>query len=111
MKSISINFINDIDHSRNGLKIRSSARRVRVQFPPRAPDCNLRSGWILMAYNQRESNMDDDRNAPATKADLAELETRITDRLTEVMRDVQTELLKSFYGFMETVQTRFKAQD
>ena len=55
--------------------------------------------------------MDDDRNAPATKADLAELETRITDRLTEVMRDVQTELLKSFYGFMETVQTRFKAQD
>ena len=55
--------------------------------------------------------MDDDRNAPASKADLAELETRIVDQLTEVMRDVQTELLKSFYGFMETVQARFKAQD
>jgi hypothetical protein len=49
--------------------------------------------------------MDDDRNAPATKADLAELE----DRLTEVMRDMQTELLKSFYGFMETIRTRFAA--
>jgi hypothetical protein len=42
---------------------------------------------------------------------MADMETRIVDRLTETMRDVQTELLKSFYGFMETVQSRFKAQD
>ena len=62
--------------------------------------------------------MDDDRNAPATKADLAELRgefkadlAALEDRLTEVMRDVQTEMLRAFYGFMETVQTRFKAQD
>ena len=77
--------------------------------------------------------MDDDRNAPATKADLAEQgalfkadlaeletriradlaerETRMVDQLTEVMRDAQTETLKAFYGFVETVQTRFKAQD
>jgi hypothetical protein len=55
--------------------------------------------------------MDDDRNAPASKADLAELETRITEALTEVVRDGQTEILKAFYGFTETVQTRFKAQD
>ena len=58
--------------------------------------------------------MENDRTAPATKGDLvdlkilirgdmAEMETRIVDRLTETMRDVQTELLKSFYGFMETV--------
>jgi hypothetical protein len=52
----------------------------------------------------------DDSN-PVTKADLHEQETRIVDRLTEVIRDVQTELLKSFYGFMETVQARFKSQD
>jgi hypothetical protein len=51
--------------------------------------------------------MDDDRNAPATKGDLAELEAR----LTEVIRDAQTETLRAFYGFVETVQTRFKAQD
>jgi hypothetical protein len=72
------------------------------------------------------TKMENDRNAPATKGDLADLETRIrgdirgdmadmetriVDRLTETMRDVQTELLKSFYGFMETVQSRFKAQD
>ena len=81
--------------------------------------------------------MDDDRNAPATKGDLAELETRIlarmesvlderetrfkadlaeqetrlTETLTEVMRDGQTETLKAFYGFVESVQTRFRAQD
>ena len=69
--------------------------------------------------------MDDSRNAPATKADLAELKAELAelrtelkldlaereDRLTEVMRDVQTELLKSFYGFMETIQIRFKEQD
>jgi hypothetical protein len=81
--------------------------------------------------------MDDDRNAPATKADLVESETRLktllkadlseletrilarmderetrmVDQLTEVIRDAQTETLKAFYGFVETVQTRFKAQD
>ena len=81
--------------------------------------------------------MDEARNAPATKADLAEQgalfkadlaesetritarfkadlaerETRLVDQLTEVIRDAQTETLKAFYGFVETVQTRFKAQD
>jgi hypothetical protein len=55
--------------------------------------------------------MNDDRNAPATKGDIAELETRLTETLTEVMRDGQTETLKAFYGFVESVQTRFKAQD
>ncbi len=62
--------------------------------------------------------MDDNRNAPATKGDLAALKAELKadlaereDRLTEVMRDVQTELLKSFSGFMETIQTRFKEQD
>jgi hypothetical protein len=27
------------------------------------------------------------------------------------MRDVQTEMLGAFYGFMETIQARFKEQD
>src|ERR1019366_9694626 len=71
-------------------------------------------------------HMDDDRNASATKGDLAELETRLktlfkadlaeteirlTETLTEVMRDGQTETLKAFYGFVESIQTRFRAQD
>jgi hypothetical protein len=33
------------------------------------------------------------------------------DRLKEVIWDAQNELLKSFYGFMQTVQARFKEQD
>ena len=78
-----------------------------------------------------------DRNAPATKGDLEDLESRLDARLsgeissletrldarltgelsslearlTEQMRDMQTEILKAFYGFTESVQSRFKAQD
>jgi hypothetical protein len=98
--------------------------------------------------------MGNDRNAPATKGDLEDLETRLKGeisgvelkisgvelkisgvetrlkgessgvetrlkgemseveaRLTEKMRDMQTELLHAFYGFTESVQSRFKAQD
>jgi len=48
--------------------------------------------------------MANDRNAAVTRGDLedalAAQETQIVDRITQVMRDVQTELLKSFYGFM-----------
>lgn len=50
---------------------------------------------------------------PATKADLAELETRMKaelaaqeNRIIEVMRDIQTELLKAFYGFTESNRQR-----
>jgi hypothetical protein len=42
-------------------------------------------------------------NAPVTKKDLAELEarleTRIVDRLTELIRDVETRLLTAFHGY------------
>jgi len=73
--------------------------------------------------------MGTDRDAPATKGDLEDLETRLKGeisgvetrlegeiseveaRLTEKMRDMQTELPKAFYGFTESVQSRFKAQD
>jgi hypothetical protein len=66
--------------------------------------------------------MGNDRNAPATKGDLEDLETslkgdmsevetrlkgemsEIVARLTEKMRDMQTELLHAFYGFTESVQ-------
>jgi hypothetical protein len=51
--------------------------------------------------------MADERSAPATKGDLIDLE----ERLTESMRDIQTELLKAFYGFTQTVQARFQEQD
>lgn len=42
---------------------------------------------------------------PATKADLAALE----QRLAEAIHDSETRLLRAFYGFTETVQTRFQA--
>jgi hypothetical protein len=49
----------------------------------------------------------DDRNAPATKTDLAEAETR----LTEVMREMQTEVLNAFSGCVEVVEIRLNERD
>jgi hypothetical protein len=51
--------------------------------------------------------MADDRNSPATKGDLADLK----DELVEAVRDIQTETLKAFYGFTQTIQDRFKESD
>ncbi len=51
--------------------------------------------------------MADDRNSPATKGDLADLK----DDLIEVIRDSQTETLKAFYGFTQTIQDRSKESD
>ena len=45
---------------------------------------------------------DQDRNAPATKGDIAEIRTEMgamEERLIEAFRDVQTELLKAFYNY------------
>jgi hypothetical protein len=66
-----------------------------------------------------------DRNAPATKGDLedvrAELKGDIAgvrtemgameERLIERIHDAQTEILRAFYGFGQSVQNRFKEQD
>jgi hypothetical protein len=38
-------------------------------------------------------------NSPATKQDLLELETRIVDRLTEFVRNVETRMLTAFHGY------------
>jgi hypothetical protein len=56
--------------------------------------------------------MDNDRNAPATKGDIADVKQEIAmvrsemqhsfDHLTETMRDGQTELLKAFYGYTQS---------
>jgi hypothetical protein len=40
-----------------------------------------------------------DNNDLATKRDLAELETRIVDRLTDLIRNVETQLLTAFHGY------------
>jgi hypothetical protein len=59
---------------------------------------------------------------PATKDDLAALKEELVekfrsdlgalkDELVEAFRDGQTELLKAFYGFMQTVQNRFQEDD
>lgn len=47
-----------------------------------------------------------DENAPATKRDLAELKTELksemtenADRLTELIRDVETSMLTAFHGY------------
>jgi hypothetical protein len=54
--------------------------------------------------------MENDRNAPATRGDMEDalgaVETRIIDRVTELVRDAQTEVLKAFYGFAESNRQR-----
>ena len=40
-----------------------------------------------------------DNSELATKKDLAAMEKRIVDRLTELIRDVETRLLTSFHGY------------
>ena len=66
--------------------------------------------------------MADDLDSPATKGDLADLRTELKneignqlesqkDELIEAIRDSQTEVLKAFYGFSQTIQERFKQAD
>ena len=65
--------------------------------------------------------MNTDDNAPATKRDLAELrsgfnsdlsaleerlETRIVDRITELMRDIETNMLPAFHGYAKGQTSR-----
>ena len=61
--------------------------------------------------------MEIDRNAPATKGDIADLDQRLEMLRTEVqhgyndlretIRDTQTELLKAFYSFGQSNSKRF----
>jgi hypothetical protein len=71
---------------------------------------------------EREIPMADDRNSPATRGDLADLRIELKneianqlasqkDELIEAIRDSQTEVLKAFYGFSQTIQERFKQAD
>ena len=48
---------------------------------------------------------------PATRADLEKLRAELLEELLEAIHDSETRLLKAFYGFTETVQTRFKDAD
>jgi polyhydroxyalkanoate synthesis regulator phasin len=59
--------------------------------------------------------MADDQNAPATKKDLAALEGSLSaqmhaleERLSEQMRDMQTELLKAFLPWQRDVRIQFR---
>jgi hypothetical protein len=53
-----------------------------------------------------------DDNSPVTKKDLnaalTALEERLTDRLTEAMRDMQSELLRGFAAFSEAQTIRLR---
>jgi len=44
----------------------------------------------------------DDRNAPATKGDIADSEDRVMERL----RDMETKLLNAFYGYAKSNDKR-----
>ena len=70
--------------------------------------------------------MAEDRSAPATKGDLEELKQELRqelrqegsqlrmemqhqyDDLKETMRDVQTEILKAFYGYTQTTNVKLR---
>ena len=54
--------------------------------------------------------MDTD-NQPATKADIGQLRAETQhqyDDLKETLRDVQTEILKAFYGYAQTTDVKLK---
>jgi hypothetical protein len=55
--------------------------------------------------------MDDDRNTPATKGDLAEWGTRTIETLTKVIRDSHAEILNAFSVCVEAVHTQMTARD
>ncbi|HEV2135850.1 MAG TPA: hypothetical protein VGR47_16550 [Terracidiphilus sp.] len=58
--------------------------------------------------------MADDRNAPATKGDIADLRSEmqeLRENLQESIRDSQTEVLRAIYGFTESLQQRFQDMD
>lgn len=50
----------------------------------------------------------DDLNAPATKGDLQQAIQGLEERLTETMRDIQTEMLKAFYNYAQSADLRMK---
>jgi hypothetical protein len=59
--------------------------------------------------------MDNGRNSPATKGDLQEFAQQLRsefqhgfDDLKEAIRDSQTEVLKGFYGYIESLQIKLK---
>jgi hypothetical protein len=52
----------------------------------------------FLAYDRKELTPMNDRNAPATKGDIADSGQRLEQRLVETMRDIETKLLQAFYG-------------
>jgi hypothetical protein len=46
-----------------------------------------------------------------TKKDLAEFEERIVDKLTEAIRDSQTEVLRAFYNWARPIEIRLNRTD
>jgi hypothetical protein len=58
--------------------------------------------------------MDNERNTPATKGDLQDLEVHVTgrvqeleNRLLEAIHDGETQFLRAFYSVIESNQKRF----
>ena len=49
---------------------------------------------------------DNDRNAPATKGDVADIVEALREALMEALRDTETKLLNAFYGYAKTNDAR-----
>jgi hypothetical protein len=48
---------------------------------------------------------------PATKQDIADAVQQVTDKLTEAIRDSQTEVLRRFYDWSRPVDARLRHAD
>jgi hypothetical protein len=78
---------------------------LRRLVDQRAGSCGrFARGVDVREWNQY-SAMPDDPNRPATKLDLDQLE----DRLTETMRDMQTEVLRAFHDWSRPVELKLRA--
>ncbi len=52
--------------------------------------------------------MSENKNRPATLADIEVVKTQIVNQLTEVMRDMQTELVRGFEAFTAAQTIRLR---
>jgi hypothetical protein len=61
--------------------------------------------WVVLCYPL------DVNDQPVTKQDLADAVQQVTDKLTEAIRDSQTEVLRGFYDWARPVDTRLRNAD
>ena len=67
--------------------------------------------YLISVSDQLATKQDLAELRAETKRDLAEAEQRITDKLTEAIRDSQTEVLRAFYNWARPLEMRLRPME